>query len=77
MAGVSLSAMTSFGFGASKEARMWRLPKQMLPHRFKMRAAALHLLADRMNVTEAPFKGVIFKNRGGTGFLINRFYHFA
>ena len=77
MAGVGLSAMTSFGFGASKEARMWRLPQQMLPHRFKMRAAALHLLADRMHVAEAPFKGIIFENRGGTGFLINGLHHFA
>ena len=56
---------------------MRRLPQQMLAHRFKMRAAALHLLADRMNVAKAPFKGIVFKNRGGTGFLIDSFHYFA
>ena len=43
---------------------MRRLAQQMLAHRFEMRAAALHLLADRMNVAEAPLKRIVFENRG-------------
>ena len=56
---------------------MRRLAKQMLANRFKMRAAALHLLADRVNVAEAPLKGIVFENRRGTGFLIDSLHHFA
>ena len=56
---------------------MRRLPEQMLSHRFKMRAAALHLLADRMNIAEAPLKRIVFENRGGAGFLIDGFHYFT
>ena len=56
---------------------MRRLAKQMLANRFKMRAAALHLLTDRMNVAEAPLKGIVFENRGGTSFLIDGLHHFT
>ena len=56
---------------------MRRLPKQMLAHRFEMRAAALHLLADRMNIAEAPFKRIVFENRGGASFLIDGLHHFT
>jgi len=74
---VSLSRRAKLSSGPLQEARMRRLAQQMLAHRFEMRAAALHLLADRMNVAEAPLKRIVFENRGGAGFLIDGFHHFT
>ena len=68
---IAIEPSTSLLTRTSEKRRPGLDAEEVFPHRLEMRAAALYLLRDRIDIAQAALEGIIGEDRGGASGVVS------